>query len=221
MILVHELGHFLAGKLLGFKVDKIEIYPYGGCSKMSYDINTSFLKEFLVFVMGPLFQLIFVLIIYYLNIEVPAYFYTYNLFILGFNLLPIYPLDGGKLLHLIFTYFISYYNSLKIIIYISYFIFISLFIVIILKINLISFLIIILLGKQLFKEMNQVNYYYNKFLLERYLNKYRFNKVKTIFKLKQMKRYYYHYFIIANKLISEKTILNKVLATNYPINKEL
>jgi len=177
---------------------------------MIYDINTKFIKEFLVFIMGPLTQIIFTIIVYCLKLDVPNYFYIYSFFILGFNLLPIYPLDGGKLLHLIFTKFLSYYNSLKTIIYISYFIFISLVIALVLKINLTYLLIIILLGKQLFKEMKQVDYYYNKFLLERYLNNYQFTKIKRILNIKQMKRYCYHFFIVGNKIIDEKKMLSKL-----------
>ena len=72
-------------------------------------------------------------------------------------------------------------------------------------------LIIILLGKQIYKEMKQVDYYYNKFLLERYLNDYHFKKIKKIFDLKQMKKYYYHYFVINNVITDEKKMLSKII----------
>ena len=113
IILIHELGHSIMGLLLKFKLKKIEIYPYGGCSKLEYDINTPIIKEFLVLIMGPIFQLLFMLIVFYLKIDVPNYFYTYNYFILIFNLMPIYPLDGGRLLHLMLCIVFSYFNSLK------------------------------------------------------------------------------------------------------------
>ena len=63
IILVHELGHFLTAYLLGWKCIRIDLYPYGGCSKFNVDINIPLWEELLVLVMGPLIQLIFVYII--------------------------------------------------------------------------------------------------------------------------------------------------------------
>lgn len=209
MIFVHECGHFITGKLFGFKVNRIEIYPYGGCSKLEYDINISLWKELLVLVMGPLIQCIFVFIIYNFNIEVEEYFYTYHQFILIFNLLPIYPLDGGKLLNLVFAYVISYYESLKKVIYLSVFLYLILLLSILLwKRNLMIIFILLLLGLKVTKEIKQVDYYFQKFLMERYLNHYTFIKQKNIIDIKQMRRDYYHYFLINKNINSETEVLN-------------
>lgn len=209
IIFVHELGHSITGLLLRFKLKKIEIYPYGGCSKLEYDVNTSLIKELTVLLMGPIYQIFFMLLIYWSKIDVPNYFYTYNYFILIFNLLPIYPLDGGRLLHLFLCMIVSYYNSLKHILYISYFIFFILFLItLFLKKNLLIFLIMVLLGIQIFKEMKNADYYFQKFLMERYINHYDFKKMKQIKVVKEMKRDYYHYLIKNYKIIDEKKILN-------------
>lgn len=159
--------------------------------------------------MGPVFQLLFLGIIYYLKLDVPNYFYTYNTFILIFNLLPIYPLDGGRLLHLFLCILVSYYNSLKNIFYISYSIFIVLFFYFLFfEKNLILFLIFTLLGIQILKELNNINYYFQKFLMERYIKDYNFSKIKQIKNLKNMKRDYYHFFISNHELIDEKKMLS-------------
>lgn len=209
IIIIHELGHSTIGLIFKFKLKRIEIYPYGGCSKLEYEINTPLIKEFFVLLMGPLTQIIFVNIIGLSNINVPSYFFDYHYFILIFNLLPIYPLDGGKLLNILMSYLLSFYNSLKYSIYTSYFIYIIIFIIEILFIkNLIFFLIFILLGIKVFKEINKVYYYYQKFLLERYLKKYEFRKMKKISILKQMKRDYYHLFKIDNEIVLEDKILD-------------
>ena len=42
IILIHELGHSLTGIFLNLNLKRIEIYPYGGCSKLEYDINTPY-----------------------------------------------------------------------------------------------------------------------------------------------------------------------------------
>ena len=166
------------------------------------------IKEFLVLIMGPLFQILLVLIIYIFKINVPDYFYTYNYFILIFNLLPIYPLDGGRLLYLLLCILMSYYNSLKWCLYISYFIFIMITFFILFQNNLLMVLIFILLGIQIFKEIKQIDYYYDKFLLERYINDLFFNRIKRVSNIKQMKRSCYHFFIFQNKVIEEKEMLN-------------
>ncbi|MDE5587024.1 MAG: site-2 protease family protein, partial [Bacilli bacterium] len=59
LILVHELGHYLTAYFFHWKVDKIVLYPYGGCSYFEVDVNCSSLQEFFVLIMGPIFQLIF------------------------------------------------------------------------------------------------------------------------------------------------------------------
>ena len=123
LIIVHELGHFLSALFFKIDVDKIYIYPFGGISKLNISLNESLIKELIILIMGPVFQ-----IMCYLVLSNMDYFYNYhNLIrvyhytILTFNLLPIYPLDGGKLLNILFSFNLSFKKSLNITIYISYF----------------------------------------------------------------------------------------------------
>ena len=58
LIVVHELGHFLMAWICGARVEKILIYPLGGISKFSTSFNISLVKEFLILLLGPLFQFI-------------------------------------------------------------------------------------------------------------------------------------------------------------------
>lgn len=210
IILIHELGHTLTGLILKFKVKKIEIYPYGGCSKLEYDLNELLSKELLVLIMGPFVQLGFMYLVKILELSVPDYFYTYNYLILAFNLLPIYPLDGGRLFQIIICFLFSYYNSLKYTIYLSYFVYLLIFFYFIFfNWSLVTLLIFILLGLQIYKEIKQVDYYFNKFLIERYIYDYCFKKKKIILDIKKMKKGYYHFFKRNNSNIGEKEILNE------------
>ncbi len=158
--------------------------------------------------MGPLTQILFVAIIQYFKIDVPSYFYTYHFYILFFNLLPIVPLDGGKLLQLLFCFFFSYYQSLQKSFYFSYFFFLILVFTSFQK-NLILVLIFLLLGFKLLKEMNQGDYLFQKFLLERYLYNYSFSKIKIVKQIKEMKRENTHYFIVNHQWITEKEKLKE------------
>ena len=206
LIIVHEIGHSLIGIIFGMKLKYIEIYPYGGCSKLEYKINIKLIKELLVLIAGPIFQIIFTYLVYSFKIDVSTYFYDYSIFILFFNLLPVYPLDGGRILNIILSFFISYRNSLKYTYYISYFTYISfLFIVLFYIRNLFYKLIVISLGLELFKEIRNMNKYFYKFLIERYLYYFKLNKIKIVSSINQMMRDYLH--IIDNK--EEKEYLTR------------
>lgn len=156
--------------------------------------------------MGPITQIIFIYIIkYFVDNSNYILFERYSRWILYFNMLPVYPLDGGKLINLILCRFISYYKAFQITIYTSYFLFLSCFFtIILLNFNLILFLIFFLLGITLFKEIKKSLLYYQRFLYERYINNYHFKKIKKITKLNEMKRDTIH--IISN--IPEKEYLH-------------
>ena len=125
LIIIHELGHYITSIIFKYKVDKIIIYPYGGVTKLNTIINTNITKDLLVAVSGIIFQTLYFIIIFFLYKNNIIREYTYNLFLLYhksmliFNLLPILPLDGGKILNLILSKIISFNLSNKLTIYIS------------------------------------------------------------------------------------------------------
>lgn len=176
--------------LLGWKCIGIELYPYGGCSNFDVDVNVSLHQELLVLIMGPIMQIVFIALIgNFVDSKDFILFERYSNWILMFNLLPIYPLDGGKLLNIILGIFLSFYRSYQITLCVSYFLFVAIFMIVsFLKFNLVLVLIFGLLGFNLIKEIKRSSFYYHRFLLERYLNKYDFRRSKKINNLKQMKR---------------------------------
>lgn len=116
--IIHEFGHLIVGLLLGMKPDKLEIMPYGASiafkiNPKDYNIkikkgNRLEFKKILVAIAGPVTNVI--LIIIGLNMDLNIFhkliiIYS-NLLLIIFNLLPIYPLDGGRvlkgLLHILF-----------------------------------------------------------------------------------------------------------------------
>ena len=216
LLFLHELGHFISAYLLGINVDKIYFYPYGGESRFNMDLNESILKEFIILVMGPVVQCI----TYFILIRI-SFFSNYisiikniHYSILIFNLLPIYPLDGGRLLNLLFNLKFSFKRSILLSIYFSY---IIIFILImiefpnILKINIL--LIIILLLYKVTLEYRKKNYYVEKFLLERYINNYNFRHIKGVKNIDQFMKGYRHYIKKDNYYYTEKDILSKKFKT--------
>lgn len=128
---IHELGHLLCGILLGMKPEKLEIIPFG--LSVSFKIkakeynkkirkgNMFEIKKIIVAIAGPLLNLLIILIIYNLKLDIEKkLILIYSNFLLFiFNLLPIYPLDGGRILKGIFYIMFGKRKAEKYINYIS------------------------------------------------------------------------------------------------------
>ena len=112
IILVHEIAHLLLAKYYKWKTDKIYIYPLGGITKFNEDINKSLKEELLIVIIGPIVQLIYYYFLTILGIED---IFVFNFILLAFNLLPIYPLDGGRILNIILAFLMPYKKSFKIV----------------------------------------------------------------------------------------------------------
>ena len=94
--LVHELGHLLAGLLLGLKVKNINIMPFGVSINFEDYSNKYIVKKIIIAIAGPLTNLIIVILGIYNGWE-ENIIYS-NMLIGMFNLIPLYPLDGGRIL---------------------------------------------------------------------------------------------------------------------------
>ena len=115
--IIHELGHLLLGILLGMKPEKLEIIPVG--IRVTFkinikDINSKIkqtnkleIKKIFVAIAGPVVNLILIYIaaISKTNIISKINFIYANLLLVIINLVPIYPLDGGRILKGIISIF--------------------------------------------------------------------------------------------------------------------
>lgn len=189
LLLIHEIGHAITGILLGYKLEKIMFYPLGGVTIFNLPVNIPLKKEFLIIIAGPIFQILgyFLLINFFPFIK--AYHYT----LLVFNLLPIYPLDGGKLLNIICSCFWNYLVSFNITFIISIFVIIGMFFNNVKFFNLNLFLMLVLMLFKIIKIYSKRFFYYNKMLLERYLYNYNFSKIKNINNINDFYRDNLHY----------------------------
>lgn len=91
---VHELAHLLTLILFGGSADSLTFSFYGLALKYSSPLSR--IKEFFVILSGPAVNLILYLI---LKDDI-------NLILFCLNVLPVYPLDGGRILNL-YSYRIS------------------------------------------------------------------------------------------------------------------
>lgn len=178
--------------LLGGEIHKILIYPLGGISKFSTSYNISLVKELIILIFGPLFQILGWFLLIYLFPEKEILISTYHYGILFFNLLPIYPLDGGKLLCLIFHTVCSYKKAFYFTFCIGYLLLFCFLVFTVFSFSLNVFFLSIFLLVKLTREYQQIPYFYERFLLERYLNHYCFKKSKLIKNTDNFYRGYRH-----------------------------
>lgn len=106
-IIVHELGHSFTARAMHIPIERIHLYLFGGMAELQHRPHQA-RQEFWIALAGPLasFGLAgFSWAMYELvltPVHQPYYFFRFlaliNFMIGLFNLLPIFPLDGGRLL---------------------------------------------------------------------------------------------------------------------------
>ena len=212
IIIIHELGHLLMARYYKWDFDKIAIYPFGGCTKFDEKINRPMKEELLILLNGPFFQILLFIIIFLLQKEGLITFRNYTIFkhyhytLLFFNLLPIYPLDGGRILNIMINYILPYKKGNKLVIIISTFI---ILLMLFLYKNLNFTLMGILLLFELIIYFKRQNFLYNRMLLEIYMFPFKFNKLKIIKNKNSMYKDKRHIILYKDKYITEKDYLNQ------------
>lgn len=114
-LLIHELGHISALKLLRVQDVKCMLLPYGGRIEWSGQIEWTKAKQLFVYIGGPLATFALIVLILVLPVPIPHQILQIQWWILLVNLLPIPPLDGGNMVHILFskTRFQSLANGLS------------------------------------------------------------------------------------------------------------
>ncbi len=104
-VLLHEIGHSIVAKKFNYNVRQIKLFVFGGISEISQEPKKAS-EEFLISVAGPVVTFVLAGIFYVLSYFSKSDVYLYALFhylmvinlILGFfNLIPGFPLDGGRI----------------------------------------------------------------------------------------------------------------------------
>ncbi|WP_085991787.1 site-2 protease family protein [Oceanobacillus senegalensis] len=188
IVLIHELGHYMMAKFFKWRIRRIMLWVFGGVLDTDEHGNRPINEEALVTVAGPFQHVVIHLLLFFLSfldtipsgiLEIAFY---YNSIILLFNLLPIFPLDGGKFILLILSKYFPYKQA-----YHGMIIFSIVFsiIFIILQLTIFSFtlsaiFILLFLLMENWTEWKRRYYVFIRFLLNRYEGESHVSKVHPI-----------------------------------------
>ncbi len=116
-VTLHELTHALVADLYGLPIERIEIWPFGGMARIpGLDAEDPYV-ETMVAVSGPLANFFWAAFAWGLDRALPfspqyvTLFIEANLAIGALNLLPVAPLDGGRLARLYLSRQIGYQEA--------------------------------------------------------------------------------------------------------------
>jgi Zn-dependent protease len=108
-IFLHEMSHTLTGRALGMRIDRITLYMFGGVAELHEEPRTAG-SEFLMAIAGPAFSVVLWRVL--ANLVGPLAhagapgpviiavdeLATLNLYLAIFNMIPAFPMDGGRVL---------------------------------------------------------------------------------------------------------------------------
>ncbi|MGG3662225.1 M50 family metallopeptidase [Bacillus gobiensis] len=179
IVLIHELGHSIAALFFSWRVKRILLLPFGGLLEAEEHGNRPLKEELVVIAAGPiqhvLLQLAAWLFFLLSGINQSQYdmFTFYNFSILLINLLPIWPLDGGKLAFILLSKYFPYQTAHRYSLLSS-----SLFCLLLLlwfaavsPMQLSAWILLVFLTYSLYDEYRKRHFTHIRFLLERYYGK--------------------------------------------------
>ena len=121
-VVLHEFGHVLAARGYGIRTPDITLLPIGGVARLER-MPRKPSEELVVAVSGPLVNVIIAAAIY-LGFGISAVLHPgydflksgdffgklmmWNIFMVAFNLIPAFPMDGGRVLRAVFAMFMDY-----------------------------------------------------------------------------------------------------------------
>jgi len=188
IVFIHELGHYSVAQLFKWRIRGIMLWIFGGVMDTDEHGNRPIHEEMLVTIAGPFQHIVIYMLVFFvssanlLSPSVLELIIYYNTAIFVFNLLPIWPLDGGKLLFLCFSSILPYRKAYHSVIIFSIALSILLLIVqfLFFPFTLSAFLLMIFLCMENRTEWKHRYFVFIRFLLNRYEGKSAIRGVRPI-----------------------------------------
>lgn len=119
-VFLHELGHAFSGRWFKVPTQDITLLPIGGLARMG-SIPAGPKAEFVIAICGPLVNVAIALILYLFfpiklpesggfsisDLTPPTQMFLVNVMLAVFNMLPVYPMDGGRILRALLQFVVS------------------------------------------------------------------------------------------------------------------
>lgn len=124
-VLLHEFGHVLAARVFKIPTANVTLYPIGGVALMQRQAHSP-LEEIVIAVAGPAVNLVLAILLgviafasgipfeadgLLIGLRTFAQFYSaliqINIALLVFNMMPAFPMDGGRVLRAFFWFFVD------------------------------------------------------------------------------------------------------------------
>jgi Zn-dependent protease len=131
-IVLHEFGHALAARMYGIRTRNITLYPIGGVASLER-ISEKPAEELVIAAAGPAVNVVIAMALGALmvvaNSMAPETFLRSigaalvfwliiaNFVMVGFNLLPVFPLDGGRMFRALLGFFTTHLKATRIAVY--------------------------------------------------------------------------------------------------------
>jgi Zn-dependent protease/predicted transcriptional regulator len=128
-VLLHELGHALAARRYGIRTREIVLLPIGGVARLER-MPEKPVQEILVALAGPAVNVVLLCVfgammfgsgaVPHLNLlqvdpaKTLEFLVTVNIWMIGFNLIPAFPMDGGRVLRGTLAMFTPYVRATRI-----------------------------------------------------------------------------------------------------------
>ena len=100
-VLLHELAHVFVAKDFGYDTESVTLYPFGGIARIEMPEEVPPVKEFYIALAGPLLNAVLAILFFsiaYFAGRNYAWLGLLNLAMFIFNMLPSYPMDGGRVM---------------------------------------------------------------------------------------------------------------------------
>ena len=122
-IIVLECGHLTMAFFHKWELEELKFFAFGGIMQFTGELNKSNIEDFIVSSGGILFNFITLIILILMREKMSSFvnpmLYDYaiwaQLFVITFNLIPLPPLDGSRLINAILCCFFPYKTVLRII----------------------------------------------------------------------------------------------------------